>query len=189
MHKNLLSRLLLTPQQTIEQHTNKRDGMPAGVLIPLRLQDWGWELILTRRSASLRHHPSQVAFPGGKPEPEDTNLADTALRETHEELGIEPEYVSIVSQMPSLNTHSGFRITPYIGILRPGYQIRPNPREVESVLPLALRPFLNTSNYQNLTVKRGNKHIKVHFINQDKTLIWGATARVLYHLAELELAH
>jgi 8-oxo-dGTP pyrophosphatase MutT (NUDIX family) len=186
--KHFIHRYLLSLQPSIKSTGNRSvNAKPAGVLIPLLQQDWGWELLLTRRAAHLRHHPAQVAFPGGKPEPEDINLAQTALRETHEELGIAPEYVQIISQLPDLDTLTGFVITPYVGLLSAGYQLKPNPREVAEILPLPLKPFLNPNNYHKMSVKVGKARHNVHFIQQEGILVWGATARMLYHLAELDL--
>ena len=102
---------------------------PAAVLVGLVERTSGLSVILTRRSDNLRRHTGQVALPGGRRDPGETPW-DTALREAHEEIGLEPEYVSVAGLMPPYQTGTGYLITPVVGFVRPGFSLSPNPDEV-----------------------------------------------------------
>ena len=136
-HFNLLMPPTAAPLLTRDDHAGWRQ---AAVLIPLILQPDGLQLLLTRRSPHLRHHPGQISFPGGRRDPLDTSLQHTALRETHEELGIAPSMVQLLGQLPVHATHSQFLITPYLGVLRQMPALQPAAGEVAEAFTLPLAP-------------------------------------------------
>jgi 8-oxo-dGTP pyrophosphatase MutT (NUDIX family) len=90
---------------------------PAGVLMPFVETRTGLELILTKRSSALKHHPGQIAFPGGKRDALDTDIVATALREADEEIGLNPAKVEVLGQLPAHETVTGFTVTPVLGLV------------------------------------------------------------------------
>ena len=142
--------------------------------------------ILIRRPAHMKHHPGQIGLPGGRMEPSDRNVAETALRETHEELGIDPSLIEILGNLSELFISvSRFLIYPVVGWTgqRPEYTV--NTHEVEKVifLPLKhliLRPFSDVTN-----VETSSGILKVPCIKYDGEIIWGATAMILSEFTDL----
>lgn len=154
----------------------------AAVLIPLvRIQEQ-WHIIYIRRPASeVDMHSGQVAFAGGKRDPEDTDLIMTALRESHEEIGILPHHVQVLGQLNTYHSISRFRITPTVGIVPWPYNLRPNPTEVARVFTIPLQ-WLAVSNQYEVRYRRV-PHLAtplpvVYFHEYDGELLWGITARI-----------
>ena len=179
-HFNLLMPPTAAPLLTRDDHAGWRQ---AAVLIPLILQPDGLQLLLTRRSPHLRHHPGQISFPGGRRDPLDTSLQHTALRETHEELGIAPAMVQLLGQLPIHATHSQFLITPYLGVLRQMPTLQPAAGEVAEAFTLPLAPLLQTAAYGRWLLKRQGQTQEVFGVQLQGRLIWGATAHMLWQLA------
>ena len=90
---------------------------PAGVLIALVQGPAGWSVVLTKRASGLKHHPGQIAFPGGKVDPGDADAVAAALRESHEEVGLNPAQVRVLGTMPAHETVTGFSVTPVLGVV------------------------------------------------------------------------
>jgi len=141
----------------------------AAVLVPLFEKDDETHLWLVRRPKSMRSHAGQVAFPGGKSDPADDSLMETALREAHEELGIARVSVDVLGTLDDYLTITGFTISPCVGWLAPGVRIHPNPSEVERAFAVPLRSFLEPPSgvlpWRGWTV--------------DGELVWGATAAIV----------
>ena len=156
---------------------------PAAVLIPVIVRDSQLSVLFTRRSAQLRHHPGQISFPGGRQDPEDRDLATTALRETHEELGIPARYIQLLGELPAHITVSHYRMVPFIGLLAPNYPLIPAADEVAEAFELPLTPLLDPANYGRWQVQRGSQRHTVFGITLQQRLVWGATARILWQLA------
>lgn len=179
-HFNLLTPPTAAPLLTRDDHAGWRQ---AAVLIPLILQPDGLQLLLTRRSSHLRHHPGQISFPGGRRDPLDISLQHTALRETHEELGIAPAMVQLLGQLPIHATHSQFLITPYLGVLRQMPALQPAAGEVAEAFTLPLAPLLQTAAYGRWLLKRQGQTQEVFGVQLQGRFIWGATAHMLWQLA------
>jgi 8-oxo-dGTP pyrophosphatase MutT (NUDIX family) len=142
----------------------------------------GLQVLLTKRASHLKHHPSQVSFPGGKVEKKDKSLIDTALREAFEEVGLSRESVTVAGQLPPYQTISGFQVTPIIAIVPHSqiYQIDKN--EVAEIFQVPLQHFLTTNDHHVvISHKRGKPH-KIHFLPYKHYNIWGATAVMLKDL-------
>ncbi|RTE87532.1 MULTISPECIES: CoA pyrophosphatase [Gammaproteobacteria] len=159
------------------------DWQPSGVLVPIRDNNGELEVILTRRPAFMRHHANQICFPGGRREPSDIDLRATALRETHEELGIAPEAVNVIGTLPPQPVLTRFVIQPFIGIVETHVEIVPDANEVSEVLVVPLAELVEQANH--LQISRNNSmYPMVHFIPWQNSLIWGATAAIIRRLAD-----
>ena len=156
---------------------------PAAVLIPIIARGDHLSVLFTRRSAQLRHHPGQISFPGGRQDPDDGDLATTALRETHEELGIPARSIQLLGELPAHITVSHYRMVPFIGLLAPDYPLTPAADEVAEAFELPLAPLLEPANYGRWRVQRGSQLHTVFGITLQQRLVWGATARILWQLA------
>ena len=159
-----------------------RDLIPSAVLIPLVERQGCVYVLLTQRSAQLRHHPSQISFPGGKVEQYDPDLQATALRETNEELGITPDQINIFGQLPAHHTITGFTVTPFIGFVDSNYQPRINTGEVAKLFELPLRDVLINGDHFNLDITRDARPPHVSFKPTQGWPIWGITAAILEQL-------
>lgn len=154
---------------------------PAAVLLAIDVARQ--QLLLTRRARHLRHHPGQISLPGGRHDPEDTDLQATALREAFEEIGLAPRFVKVLGELPKRSTVSNFTVTPFVAEVSGDYQLRHNPEEVEQILQLPLQPFLYERAYHTHEIQRNGELHKVLFIVVGGELVWGATARILHDFA------
>ncbi|MCE0506334.1 CoA pyrophosphatase [Roseivivax sp. GX 12232] len=157
---------------------------PAGVLVPLIDSPEGLRLILTKRSSKLKHHPGQIAFPGGKVDPTDAGPEDAALRETEEEIGLPRASVSLLGALPVHETVTGFAMAPFVGLVTGPFAPRAEPGEVAEIFSL---PFAHVTEAARFSVQsrrwRGERR---HYftVPYGPYYIWGATARILRGLAE-----
>ncbi|HWG73069.1 MAG TPA: CoA pyrophosphatase [Acidimicrobiales bacterium] len=158
----------------------------AGVLVPLFEEAGETRVILTRRAAHLRSHTGQVAFPGGRLEPGEGALAG-ALREAHEEIGLDPGEVEVLGQLAPLATVStGSRITPFVGAVARRPRLSPNPAEVARIFDVSLADLVNDEVYREERWDLpGQDDRPMHFFEIDGETVWGATARILTELLEL----
>ncbi|MGJ8581102.1 MAG: CoA pyrophosphatase, partial [Psychromonas sp.] len=156
----------------------------AAVLMPLIQRSNGLQMILTQRAWHLRHHPGQVSFPGGRFELSDLSLAQTALRETEEEIGIEQKHIQLVGQLPDITTTSGYHVTPFIGFVAKHQQVIIDQSEVKSCFEVPFSFLLNNDNFvkQHLVANR-QRHFTYCCAYQDH-LIWGATAQMIINLQQ-----
>jgi 8-oxo-dGTP pyrophosphatase MutT (NUDIX family) len=155
----------------------------SAVLIPVVLKDEQPHIILTRRSRHLNHHPGQISFPGGRAESGDKNAVDTALRETHEEIGIPREQIVVTGFIDEYTTVSNFIITPVVGIINSDYQTRIDPVEVDYIFEAPCEILLNASNYQQNEIEwQGEKRLFWE-VDYKGHHIWGATAAILRNMA------
>ena len=121
---------------------------PAAVLIALHAGAAGPEIVLTRRSSRLRHHPGQIAFPGGKQDPGDPTPEDAALREAEEEIGLSRGMVSVLGRLPMHETVTGYAMTPVVGVVPSDFVPRPEAGEVAEAFSVPLSAVLNPANYR-----------------------------------------
>jgi 8-oxo-dGTP pyrophosphatase MutT (NUDIX family) len=161
-------------------------GLPdraSAVLAALYDHDGEPHVLLTRRSWDLRSHRGEVSFPGGRAEPFDADLVATALRETEEEVGIDPASVEIVGRLqPLVTVSSRSFIAPYVGLLPGRPEVTPDPREVEEVRHVALSELLSDEVYHEEIWRRDGVERRLWFFDLHGDTVWGATASMLYQL-------
>ncbi|MEP2919624.1 CoA pyrophosphatase [Sulfitobacter sp.] len=152
---------------------------PAGVLAPIIEGERGLSLLLTKRAAALKHHPGQIAFPGGKQDDGDADVIAAALREAHEEIGLSPDKVEVLGTLPPHETVTSFHVTPVVGFVAEPFEIVPEPGEVDEVFAVPLDHVLDPDNYL-VQSRRWRGQIRHYFVVPfGPYYIWGATARML----------
>jgi len=158
---------------------------PAAVLIAVWLRPDGARLILTKRASHLKHHPGQIAFPGGKVDAGDSGPEAAALREAWEEIGLPPEKVQVLGRLPSHETVTNYLITPILGLVRDDFTIRPEAGEVDEVFTVPLVHVLDPARFViEGRVWKGQPR-RYFAVPYGPHYIWGATARILRNLAEM----
>ena len=182
MTKNQFKSQFLLKPQKLKTLDHKLNLKPAAVLIPLVERKTEIFVVLTQRALHLRHHPGQVSFPGGRFEPSDIKLSQTAIRETEEETGIEPSNVEIFGQMGLYRTVSNYKVTPFLGFVDANYQLTVDENEVKEVFEVPWRFLLERTSHQIETITRRNQEHIVHFMPYEDKMIWGTTALILHDL-------
>src|SRR6056297_4142107 len=155
---------------------------PAGVLIPLLARGADYHVLFTRRSPDLRHHPGQVSFPGGRMEPEDRDVTDAALREAEEEVGLPRGHVRIAGYLEPHLTITGYAVTPVVGFVHQGFEIRVDPGEVEEAFEVPLDFLMDERNLRRAWREFEGSEIPVYEYHYGGHRIWGATASMLVTL-------
>ncbi len=158
--------------------------VPAAVLIPL-VGASDTEVILTRRSDHLKHHAGQISFPGGRLEKQDAGPLAAALRESEEEIGLDPAYVEIAGFLTPYITITGFVVTPVVGFLRHGYTVKPDQVEVDDVFKVPIAHLLNPENWVRRNREFMGMPVTYHEIHWQDRNIWGATAAMLIGFSKL----
>lgn len=152
---------------------------PAGVLIPVMQKAMSLSVLLTQRSAELKHHAGQVSFPGGRMEEHDRDVRVTALRETHEEVGIEPHHVSVIGYLGPMPTITGYAVTPVVGLVSDSARLVIDRTEVESAFEVPLEFLMNVSNDRWTKREFHGRSIPMVEFHYEGQRIWGATAQML----------
>lgn len=156
---------------------------PAAVLIPVLLTQGGARVMLTKRSSQLKHHPGQIAFPGGKTDEGDAGPEATALREAWEETGLAPGAVEVLGRLPDHETVTGFQVTPILGLIAAPFTPRPEAGEVAEVFTVPLAHLLSIPRYSIERRMWRGEWRRYYTVPWGPWYIWGATARILRGLA------
>jgi len=157
-------------------------AMEAAVLLPVIMRPEP-SILFTQRTAHLARHSGQVSFPGGRSEAGDLSPLETALRETMEETGIQPAFVSVAGYLPRYRTGTGFDISPVVGVLSDGFTLMPNPDEVAEAFETPLAFFLDPANRRLETRIWGGRERSFYVFSPQGRTIWGATAAILVDFA------
>ena len=156
----------------------------AAVLLAVVKKDEQWQILFTRRSGSLRHHTGQIALAGGRYEPQDFNLTQTALRETREEVGILPQTWQTFPALSPHYTPSGYEVHPIPALSTGNPNIQTNPDEVAEVFYVPFDFVMNLQHYEMRPLQHQGKTIAMPTLLFQHYDIWGLTAVILYGLAE-----
>jgi 8-oxo-dGTP pyrophosphatase MutT (NUDIX family) len=154
----------------------------AGVLIPLVTRNNTLEMLFTRRTDTVLTHKGQISFPGGQREDSDAETVETALRESYEEIGLEPSRVSVLGELDDVFTAvSSFVITPVVGLVEGGIDdLRLAPDEVKSLLMVPVNRLLDSDVHTSEVRSVGEQQYRIHYYTIGDDVIWGATGRIVY---------
>ncbi|MBV8851984.1 MAG: CoA pyrophosphatase [Sinobacteraceae bacterium] len=181
----------LIPGLTAEQSRANRAFFPqapiaAAVLVPLVERPQELTVLLTQRASQLPNHAGQISFPGGRIEPEDDGPRAAALREAHEEIGLTERYVSVVGYLPDHILLSGFRVTPVVALVQPGFELLLDTQEVEDTFEVPLSHIFEPANHRSRRRRYGaTLDLEVWDIQYQGHNIWGATAGMLLNLYQI----
>lgn len=192
----LRERLAFVPPAAIAALATSDDALdlhrgalvPAAVLVPIVHGDCPG-VLLTKRSAQLKSHAGQVAFPGGRIEQTDASIEAAALREAEEEIGLHPGQVELVGRLPDYVTGSGFRIAPVLALLPDNLALTPSEAEVEAIFTLPLSVLLDPAAPERRRAQFRGRMREFWVWPHPDHYIWGATAAILVHLAHRLRAH
>lgn len=157
---------------------SRASGREAAVLVPIVERADGLWIVFTKRTDDVPTHKGQVSFPGGSRDATDPDLETTALRETHEEIGVDPSTIEIVGRLNDHYTISGFLVAPFVGFVPDGLAYRPNPRECAEVLEIPVRELLEEGYFAKILARAGMKRA-VLFYRARGEIVWGVTASML----------
>ena len=167
------------------QRADRPDFRQAAVLLPLYQSEAGPHLILTKRTEEVPTHKGQVGFPGGGFEERDGDLLSTALRETREEIGLEPGDVEIIGTLDdTVTVTSRHVVRPFVGFVPHPYPYRLDPFEIDRLIHLPILPLLSGAPFREEIWERDGQPVTVYFYEYDGDSIWGLTARILKQFVE-----
>ncbi|MGM0783345.1 MAG: CoA pyrophosphatase [Pseudomonadota bacterium] len=172
-------------RERLQAHVPRRlalEGIPqAAVLLPIVAHPEP-TLLFTRRAAHLATHSGQVAFPGGKREPHDTDLLATALRESAEEIDLPPGRVELLGRLSDVMSLHGIRVTPYVGVIPPGLPLKPDPAELDAIFEVPLAHFLDDRRHHTDVIPVNGRPHYVPSYHTAGEVIWGLSAMMLVEL-------
>ena len=156
---------------------------PAAVLFGIVARE-ELTVLLTQRTGSLPTHAGQISFPGGKVEPEDGGPVAAALRESVEEINLDPKFVEPLGFLDGYRTGTGFTIAPVVAILQPGFELKPDPREVDDVFEVPLSFLMNEANHQKHSRDWRGRQRFYYAMPYGERYIWGATAGIIRNMQQ-----
>ncbi|MGH8804170.1 MAG: CoA pyrophosphatase [Polaromonas sp.] len=182
-----------TPEHSVEKKFADREPALAAVLLPLVMRD-ELTLLLTERTTNLSTHSGQIALPGGRTDESDQDAVDTALREAEEEIGLPRDHVEVLGTLPTYVTGTAFIITPVVALVKPGFELQPNPSEVADVFEVPLAYLMNPAHHRRheiefdgvirqwLSMPYTDLPDEADNSGPRERYIWGATAGMLRNL-------
>ena len=154
--------------------------VPSAVLIPIYCKQREYHILFTKRTETVKDHKGQISFPGGAYEEQDKTLANTALRESSEEIGLAAEAVELLGELDDFaTTTSGYIISPFVAAIRWPYPFKPDPIEVGKIIEAPLSALLNRDCRRQETDTLDGEVIDTYSYDYQGNIIWGATARIL----------
>lgn len=168
----------------LHEHVAALELHDAAVLVPVVDDGPDAKVIFTQRAMQMRKHSGQIAFPGGRRDPEDISAEMAAVREAEEEIGLEKSFIDVIGRLPDYPTPSGFLITPVLAVVRRGFSITPNPAEVDAVFEVPLSFLMDPENHhlESRVWKESERHYYVMPYGERR--IWGITAGIVRTLYE-----
>lgn len=166
----------------------RKHGPEAAVLIPITASELDPEIILTVRSSMLKSHRGEVCFPGGKRDPEDIELAHTALRETEEELGIPPNKVELCGALGQVVSKHHLHVTPWVGLVPINLPLRPSPNEIARVFKVPIRFFVDQGPPKVQQINVQGEVWELPYWDYENERIWGLTAYIICELLTVGFA-
>ena len=163
---------------------NHPEQRPAAVLAPIIKRAGGWTMLFTARSVETPAHPGQISFPGGRVQASDANAVETALRETFEEVGLERRFIEPIGAWDRYDTITGYRVTPIVGLVEPGFTLKLDPREVASAFEAPLDFLMNPVNHEVREAQWQGRTRYYYVMPWQGHNIWGATAGMVRALYE-----
>ena len=173
---------LQAPVDSIHNYHHHKPLKSAAVLIGLIDEGDGLHVLFTKRASHLRHHASQISFPGGKAEPDDTSLTCTALREAQEEIGLSSKAVTVIGQLDPYQVISGYHVTPIVAFIEKDQPYKKDDNEVAEIFQVPLQYFLADEHHHIIVASRNGQKHNIHFMPYKSYNIWGATASMLKDL-------
>jgi 8-oxo-dGTP pyrophosphatase MutT (NUDIX family) len=158
---------------------------PAAVLVPLVLRPGGPTVLLTQRTDHLHDHAGQISFPGGRIEDGDATPEAAALRETAEEVGLDPSRVELIGRLDTYVVRTGFEVTPTVGFVHPPFDVNPDPFEVAEVFEVPLAFILDRGNHERHSREYKGAQRFFYVMQYEDRYIWGATAAMLVNLVDI----
>ena len=162
---------------------SEEEMKPAAVLVPIVARPTP-TVLLTRRLDTMRSHAGQVAFPGGRMDPEDSDAVAAALREAHEEAAIPSHHVEVVGLLDDFRTGTGYRITPVVGIIPPDLPLAPAEAEVAALFEVPLAHILEPANHLVKSAVFHGRERRYYVIDYQQHYIWGVTAAMIVNFAK-----
>lgn len=159
------------------------NAKPAAILFPVIARPEGLTVLLTERAGHLSTHAGQVAFPGGRIEPEETPT-EAALREAEEEIGLHAGFVEPIGFLPPYYSGTGYRVQPLVALVDPAMTLRPDPSEVARIFEVPLADALDLERYRQSTIFWKGRDRTFYILDHDAAYIWGVTAGILRSFAE-----
>lgn len=189
LHQRFANPPIWTPEVVLEKpYSNRTEVTNAAVLVPIVLRGPLHDqptVLLTQRTVRMSTHSGQIAFPGGMSDLSDVDATATALREAHEEVGLEAEFVQVLGQLPTYVTGSAYVITPVVALIHPGFTLVANPIEVADIFEVPLEFLMNPSNHRRHEVPwrdTTRQWFSMPYTDLDtgkEYFIWGVTAGIL----------
>ena len=177
-------------RQALQAHTPRELLVPgrqlAAILAPLYVHNGEYGLIFTKRSDTMHHHRGQISFPGGGYERQDASLRQTALRESAEEIGLQPQHVNILGQLDDLLTsNSNYQVRPFVGTIPYPYPFELDQRETAYLIEVPLRFLRQQNPAGEETRQHEGRTVQSFFFDYEEHVIWGATAKILKQFLDL----
>ena len=177
-------------RQQLAEHAPRQlaiDMPEAAVLIAVTSCDTNPEIIFTRRSSRLNTHSGEVAFPGGKRDPDDLDLSYTALRESHEEIGLHRDKVELIGPVGDVISRFGIKVTPFVGVIDPAVELVANPDELDRIFRVPVSYFLEAESLRTDELKYRHMTFHVPAWQYEEYQIWGLTAIMLVEFLNVTL--